>query len=76
MSNKVKNIFEMDSEELQEYNESKLLEFKELFLTTDLEVDEIYNRIGVSKGGITYRYINGSRKAHGLSAKSDELFFS
>ena len=70
MSNKVKNIFEMDSEELQEYNESKLLEFKELFLTTDLEVDEIYNRIGVSKGGITYRYINGSRKAHGLSAKN------
>ena len=72
----VKNIFEMNREELLEYNKSKLMEFKELFLTTDLSVDEIYKKIGVSKNDSTYRYINGSRKTHGLTAKNRKVNFN
>lgn len=72
----VKNIFEMNRAELREYNESKLMEFKELFLTTDLPVDEIYNKIGVDKNDSTYRYINANRKKHGLSAKKRDVTFT
>ena len=71
----VKNIFEMNQEELMEYNHQKLLEFKELFLTTDLPVDEIFNKIRVSKGDVTYRFIQNSRKSEGLSAKNREVNF-
>ena len=62
----VKNIFEMNGDELRQYNETKLLEFKELFLTTDVPVDDIYLKIGVSKNDATYRYINSRRKSLGL----------
>lgn len=65
-----KSVFEMNREELQEYNENKLERFKELFQTTNLPVDEIYERIGVSKGDASYRYIAGSRKRLRLSAKN------
>ena len=37
----IKNIFEMNREELADYNQNKLIEFKDLFLNTDLPVDEI-----------------------------------
>ena len=70
-----KNIFEMNKDELRQYNETKLLEFKELFLTTDMPVDDIYLKIGVSKNDATYRYINGSRKSLGLSAKTRNVNF-
>ena len=72
----IKNIFEMNSDELREYNESKLLEFKELFLTTDMPVDDIYETIGVTKNDPTFRYINGNRMKHGLSAKNREVSFN
>ena len=64
----VKDIFKMSHKQLAEYSEIKLMEFKELFLTTDMPVDEIYTKIGVSKGDPVYRYINGNRGKHGLSA--------
>lgn len=64
----VKDIFTMSHKQLAEYSEIKLMEFKELFLTTDMPVDEIYTKIGVSKGDPVYRYINGNRRKHGLSA--------
>lgn len=64
----VKDIFKMSHKQLAEYSEIKLMEFKELFLTTDMPVDEIYTKIGVSKGDPVYRYINGNRRKHGLSA--------
>ena len=64
----VKDIFKMSHRQLAEYREIKLMEFKELFLTTDMPVDEIYTKIGVSKGDPVYRYINGNRRKHGLSA--------
>lgn len=64
----VKDIFTMSYKQLAEYSEIKLMEFKELFLTTDMPVDEIYTKIGVSKGDPVYRYINGNRRKHGLSA--------
>lgn len=70
----IKNIFEMNRQELNEYNESKLQEFKELFLTTDLPVDEIYDKIGVGKNDPTYRYISGMRKKEGCSA-TDRINF-
>lgn len=72
----VKNTFEMNKNELAEYNHQKLMEFKELFLTTDLPVDEIFNKINVSKGDITYRYIQGQRKAEGISAKNREVTYN
>ena len=65
----------MNRDELQEYNHQKLLEFKDYFLNTDLPVDEIYSKIGVSKGDVTYRFINGSRKSHGLTAKNRNVTF-
>ena len=71
----VKDVFKMSREELYEYNKSKLSEFKELFLTTDLPVDEIYAKIGVSKGDPTYRYITGQREKEGLSAKNRKVNF-
>ena len=71
----VKNIFEMNGDELRQYNETKLLEFKELFLTTDMPVDDIYLKIGVSKNDATYRYINSRRKSLGLSAKTRNVNF-
>ena len=71
----LKNIFEMDRDELQQYNENKLIEFKELFLTTDLPVDEIYDKIGVGKNDPTYRYINGMRKTLGLSVNNRNITF-
>lgn len=72
----VKNIFEMNQEELREYNEKKLNEFKEYFLNTDLPIDEIFDKIGVSKGDVTFRYINGNRKKHRLSAKNRNVNFT
>ena len=72
----VRNIFEMNRDELAQYNETKLLEFKELFLTTDLPVDEIYEKIGVGKGDATYRFINGNRKREGITAKDREVNFN
>ena len=71
----VKNIFEMNGDELRQYNETKLLEFKELFLTTDMPVGDIYLKIGVSKNDATYRYINSRRKSLGLSAKTRNVNF-
>lgn len=72
----IKSIFEMNREELSEYNQSKLLEFKELFLTTDLPVDEIYTKINVDKNDPTYRYIQSQRGKNGLSAKNRDVNFN
>ena len=71
----IKSIFEMNREELDEYNQTKLLEFKELFLTTDLPVDEIYTKINVDKNDPTYRYIQSQRGKNGLSAKGRNVNF-
>lgn len=72
----VKNTFEMNREELADYNKTKLMEFKKLFLNTDLSVDEIFTKINVSKGDITYRYIQGQRKSQGITAKDREVKFN
>lgn len=70
-----KTIFEMNREELADYNQSKLMEFKELFLSTDLPVDEIYAKLNVGKGDPTYRYIESQRSKEGLSAKTRNVKF-
>ena len=71
-----KTIFEMNREELTEYNQNKLMEFKELFLTTDLPVDDIYAKLNVEKGDPTYRYIEANRNKEGLSAKGRKVKFN
>jgi hypothetical protein len=71
----MKTIFEMNRDELVEYNQNKLMEFKELFLTTDLPVDEIYAKLNVDKGDPTYRYIEANRNKEGLSAKTRNVNF-
>ena len=72
----MKTIFEMNREELADYNQNKLVEFKELFLTTDLPVDEIYSKLNVDKGDPTYRYIEANRNKEGLSAKDRKVKFN
>lgn len=72
----IKNIFEMNREELLDYNKQKLLEFKEYFLTTDLPVDEIYHTLNISKGDATYRFIEGNRKKEGITARDREVNFN
>jgi len=72
----VKNIFEMNQQERREYNESKLEEFKELFENTDLPVDEIYEKIGVSKHEPTHRFIESKRSSNFLSAKDRKVNFN
>lgn len=72
----IKDDFMLNQQELKEYNEIKLIEFKELFLTTDMPVDEIYSKIGVTKNSPTFRFINAHRKQQGLSAKTREVTFT
>lgn len=72
----IKDDFMLNQQELKEYNEIKLMEFKELFLTTDMPVDEIYSKIGVTKNSPTFRFINAHRKQQGLSAKTREVTFT
>lgn len=62
----VKSIFEMTREELQDYNQKKYLEFKELYCNTTTPVDEIFQQLEVSKGDPTYRYINGTCRSDNL----------
>ncbi|WP_405286472.1 hypothetical protein [Methanobrevibacter sp.] len=62
----VENIFEMTREELQDYNQKKYLEFKEIYCNTDTPVDEIFQQLEVNKGDPTYRYINGTRRSENL----------
>ena len=71
----IKNIFEMNREELADYNQNKLIEFKDLFLNTGLPVDEIYAKLNVGKGDPTYRYIESQRSKEGLSAKTRNVKF-
>ena len=68
--------FEMDGKEQADFNEAKLLQFKELFLTTDMPVDDIWETIGVTKGTASYRWINGMRKQYGCSAKDRDVDFN
>ena len=70
-----KTIFEMNREELADYNQNKLLEFKDLFLNTDLPIDEIYTKLNVDKGDPTYRYIESQRSKEELSAKTRNVKF-
>lgn len=72
----IKDDFMLNQQELKKYNEIKLMEFKELFLTTDMPVDEIYSKIGVTKNSPTFRFINAHRKQQGLSAKTREVTFT
>ena len=76
LSAEPKEIFDMNPVELADYKEAKLMEFKELFLTTDMPVDEIYKKIGVSIRDPVGRYINGSRKRVGCSAKDRNVDFN
>jgi len=70
------SVYAMSHSELKEYNEQKLEEFKNLFLNTDKNVDDIYAEIGVDKGSATYRYINGRRKEEGCSVKDRGVKFN
>ena len=72
----VKDIFKMSHKQLAEYSEIKLMEFKELFLTTDMHVDEIYTKIGVSKGDPVYRYIKGKSRIDKLKRNNQEWKFN
>ena len=72
----IKDVFSLTPQEYSEYKEIKLMEFKELFLTTDLPVDEIYKKIGVPPKTELWRYIHGMRKGLGLSAKDRKVEFA
>lgn len=62
----LKNIFEMSREELLNYNQDKYLEFKKIYCTTNIPIDEIFNSLNVNKGDPTYRYINSNLRRENL----------
>ena len=70
------NIFDLSSEELHKYNQNKYQEFKELYYTTDLADEEIFNQLHINKGDPTYRYIKGKSRIDKLKRTNQEWKFN
>lgn len=70
------NIFDLSREELHEYNQNKYQEFKELYYTTDLADEEIFNQLHINKGDPTYRYIKGKSRIDKLKRTNQEWKFN
>ena len=66
------NIFELSYDELEEYNNQKYVEFKELYYTTNLTNEEIFHQLHINKGDPTYRYIKGKSRIDKLKRTNQE----
>ena len=66
------NIFDLSYDELNEYNNQKYIEFKELYYTTNLTNEEIFHQLHINKGDPTYRYIKGKSRIDKLKRNNQE----